>query len=150
MERYGVFRAEVHTHRSGWEAMMKTKLFISVLLLAAFAYAEKIGTRATFRKDALPYLADAPELQAILTNVLDVAEEGEGLLIPSGTGLQPDRISPPFTFEAKPNGQAGHYTLIVRIPMRFEDANGHLPPHRIEIITKETKITEPEAGGYRR
>jgi len=112
-------------------------LAATMILLAIFAYGDHVRAKASFERDARPLLEDAPELLAALTNAFDIAETGEGLLLLSGTGMQLDKISPPLTFEAKPKGQPGDYTFIIRIPMRIVDSNGRIPPHRIELILKQ-------------
>ena len=126
---------------------MKILITIAAIFLAVTSYGEKVGTQVSFQKDALPYFNDAPILLNALTNAFDISDIGEGRIIPSGIGLQPEKISPPFTFQAKPKGSAGAYSLVIRIPMRIGDANGRLPLHHIEIQEIEIR-TEQGGPGY--
>ena len=123
---------------------MKILITITAIFLAVTSYGEKVGTQVSFQKDALPYFIDAPILLNALTNAFDISDIGEGRIIPSGMGLQPEKISPPFTFLAKPKGCAGAYSLVIRIPMRIGDTNGRLPLHRIEI--QEIEISTEQGG----
>jgi len=85
--------------------------FVSACLVVS-AYAE--GS-ITFADDALPVLRREPELLKFVQQSLDVAPGGWGVRLGRDFGADVGKRIPPFSFEARPKGQKGPYTLLLVI-----------------------------------
>jgi hypothetical protein len=106
-----------------------------------------LGTRAlaggsiSFEENAVPLLRTEPELLRFVRQSLDVARVGDGVRLGRGFGDRQGSRVTPFTFEARPKGTNGPFTLLLIINSPDGMNNNQL--NRVSIEIRPIRLPTP-------